>query len=234
METGYQLEVLGNQITVSLQNGGRETVESRPFPEPFLQWQAAARMKMFDLLQQSGAQHARTMPGHLPTLATLGGGALFPVNLTTRGLGVLPKESLLADITEKFIRAREQAADLSAEESLSARVDAIRAFYGDAQNFDPYLLGGLEIFEGQTARNIAQNPFVSLLYSGEAPVFPSYQFNGVMRVVPDADPYYRFLLAARELFAFDAFHVHQIRYPFGYLFYLVEEKNKTPFSRKPS
>lgn len=233
MESGYRFDIQNNQITITFQNESRETVEFKPFPDPFMQWQASARMKMFDLLQQSGAERARSMPGHLPTLATSGSGQ-FPINLSTRGLGVLPKQSLLAEITALFTRAREKAGDVSAEESLSARVDAIRAFYGDAQNFDPYLLGGLEIFEGQTARNIAQNPFVSLLYSGEAPVFPSYQFNGVMRIVPEDDPYYKFLLAARELFAFDAFHIHQIRYRFGYLFYLVEEKNKTPFSRKPS
>lgn len=233
MNLSYQLDIREEEITVSFPGGRQEAVRTKPFPDPFIKWQVSARMKMFDLLQQKGAGHARSMPGHLPTLATVSDG-LFSVNLSTRGLGVLPKPSLLSEMTALFVEAREKAAAGSVEDSLSDRVAAVRAFYGDARNFDPYFLGGLEIFEGQTARNISRTPFASLLYSGEAPVFPSYQFNGVMRVVSGDDPYYLFLLAARELFAFDAFHVRQVRYPFGYLFYLVEEKDKTPFPRKPS
>jgi hypothetical protein len=168
MNLNYQLSVTDREISVSFSGGRQELLQSKPFPEPFLQWQASARTKMFDLLQRQGASRARSMPGHLPTLATINNG-LFPANLSTRGLGVLPKQSLLADMTALFMSAREKAAAGSAEESLSSRVAAIREFYGDHRNFDPYLLGGLEIFEGQTARNISENPFVSLLYSGEAP-----------------------------------------------------------------
>ncbi len=42
------------------------------------------------------------------------------------------------------------------------------------------------------------------------------------------NPYYRFLLAARELFAYDAFHVMQHRYPHGYVFHVCEIIDKTP------
>ena len=93
-------------------------------------------------------------------------------------------------------------------------------------------MGGLEIFEGQTYKNLLTDPRAALLYSGEAPKFPSYQINGVIKFVNKGDIYFRFLLAARELFARDTFHVHQIHYPFGYLFFPIEIKNKTPFPRR--
>lgn len=230
MQTSYQFDFKDGLVSVSFPDGREASLGTTPLPEPFLQWQAAARIKMFEVLQQAGAAHVRSMPGHLPTMATVSDG-LFPVNLSTRGFGVLPKASRLADITALFEAARMKAASDSSEKSLSDRVAAVREFYSDYNNFDPCLLGGLEIFEGEGARNIMSRPFVSLLYSGEAPRFPSYQFNGVIRVVSEGDPHYHFLLAARELFAFDAFHIRQPRYPFGYLFYPVESKDKTPFPR---
>ncbi|WP_287585931.1 hypothetical protein, partial [Candidatus Borrarchaeum sp.] len=62
--------------------------------------------------------------------------------------------------------------------------------------------------------------------------FPSYQFNGVVGFVDSENPYFRFLRAARELFAFDSFHIPQIRYPYGFLFHVVEIQDKTPFPRR--
>ena len=75
-------------------------------------------------------------------------------------------------------------------------------------------------------------PFASLLYTGTAPRFLSFQFNGIMNIIQNKNQYYQFLLSARELFAFDSFHVLQGRYPFGYLFYVVNIKEKTPYSKK--
>ena len=111
------------------------------------------------------------------------------------------------------------------------RMKIVEEFYNNFESFGQYLLGGLEIFEGKTFLNLQKNPKASLLFTGEAPKFPSYQFNGIIEIINEKNPYFRFLLAARELFAHNPFHVKQTSYPFGYLFYAIEIKDKTPFPR---
>ena len=202
-----------------------------PLPEDFLLWQSQARLNMFQLMEQKGAQAISMAPVHLPVLASLGDGS-FPINLSTRGIGVLPRQEHLEEFTKKFRSALSHVEMTRFSESLRDRVSCAKEFYSVPALFDPHILGGLEIFEGQTSKNLMKNPKASLLYTGEAPKFPSYQLNGVISFVESGDPYYEFLLAARELFAFDSFHVKQKQYPYGYIFHVTEIRNKTPFPRK--
>ena len=217
-------------IVVYLENQQLEFPRSH-LPEAFLRWQAEARLKMFDLLEKKGADAIKTQPAHLPVLATLGTNS-FPINLTAKGIGLLPKPKYLEEFTILFENTRASADGQPWHDTLSLRVEAVRTFYSNLENFDRWILGGLEIFEGRTAQNLKSYPLASILYIGEAPKFPSYQFNGVVVFVDSENPYYRFLRAARELFAFDSFHVPQIHYPYGFLFHVVEILDKTPFPRR--
>jgi len=224
------VEIREGLITVRLED---RTLQFTPvsLPEPFLRWQSEARVRMFDLLREQGAEAVRFQPAHLPVLATVGEGP-FSVNLASRGMGPLPKPELLEEFTLLFREVRARVEGKPWPETLPLRVETARSFYNDPANFDPRMLGGLEIFEGRTAHNLQRYPLASLLYTGEAPRFPSYQFNGVVTFVGPDDPYYRFLRATRELFALDPFHIPQIRYPYGYLFHVVEVLDKTPYPRR--
>ena len=152
--------------------------------------------------------------------------------LASRVFCLLSINEKIEAITGKLEEVRESTKNLPLPESLPSRVRAIGDFYANPGWINRKLLGGLEIFEGTTAKNIKCNPMVSLLFTGQAPKYPSFQFNGIMEIVKPGNKYYQFLLAARELFAMDAFHIHQIRYPFGYLFHLVEIKDKTPYPKR--
>jgi hypothetical protein len=231
LENTIPIQVTGDQVEVALPGQDRLTFPRVRLPEVFLQWQSEARMRMFAALQARGAGEIKMQPAHLPVLATLSNGS-FPVNLTTRGLGVLPKPEQLEPLTKKFEETRYRTEGRPWPETLSQRVEAVRDFYGDPDNFDPWSLGGLEIFEGRTAQNLQRHPLASLLFTGEAPRFPSFQFNGAVAFVGPDDLSYRFLRAARELFAFDVFHIPQTRYPYGYLFHVVEARDKTPHPRR--
>jgi hypothetical protein len=186
-------------------------------PKEFLNWQSTARLNAFQMMADFNSEKVRTMPAHLPVLATFGTGD-FPVNLTSRGIGLLPKEEFILPLCELIEKTISESKGQPWQDTLPKRLAAIQSFY--------------EKPEGQTVENLKNNPKATLLYSGEAPKFPSYQMNGIMRFIYPGDIYFRFLLAARELFANDAFHIHQVRYPFGYLFYPTEIKNKTPFPRR--
>jgi hypothetical protein len=225
------VHITGDQIEVASPGQDRLTFPRVRLPEVFLQWQSEARMRMFAVLQSRGAGEMKMQPAHLPVLATLGE-VSFPVNLTTRGPGVLPKPDQLEPLTHRFEETRRRTEGRPWPETLSLRVEAVRDFYGDPANFDSWLLGGLEIFEGRTPHNLKRHPLASLLFTGEAPRFPSYQFNGVVAFIGPDDLSDRFLLAARVLFAFDVFHVPQTRYPYGYLFHVVEARDKTPHPRR--
>jgi hypothetical protein len=202
-----------------------------PLPQPFLVWQSQARLEAFKIMEKNQTAAVRSLPAHLPVLATFGEGD-FPVNLTTRGIGLLPKSEVIKEITNDLENTIRDTQGKPWPETLSQRLTAIRKFYENPDLFDETRLGGLEIFEGQTLKNLKSNSRAALLYTGAAPTYASYQFNGIVQLINQDDPGYRFLLAARELFAQDAFHIHQIDYPYGYLFYPVEIKDKTPFPRR--
>jgi hypothetical protein len=219
-----------NVLEVTLPEQGRVTLQRVKLPDDFLNWQSQARLDMFDAMQEQGGKPVRMAPVHLPVLASLGEG-MFPINLATRGIGVLPRSENIAEYTKRFRDAQSKVDASRFSESLPIRAQMAREFYSRPDLFDPYLLGGLEIFEGETPKNLMRNPIASLIYTGEAPRFPSYQLNGIIEFIEPNNPYYGFLLAARELFAFDYFHVTQRSYPYGYLFHPIETKDKTPFPR---
>jgi hypothetical protein len=156
----------------------------------------------------------------------------FPINLANRGIGLLPKGEFIEKYIQLLASAKNEMVEKKWEESLPTRVSAMRQFYANIEDIDPMILGGLEIFEGKTMENARANPLVSLIFTGEPPKYPSYQFNCVAEVLLPNDLRFQFLHAARELFAFDAFHVTQNRYPFGYAFHLVEVLDKTPYPRR--
>ncbi len=222
---------MDNTLDVTLPTLGRVTLTRARLPDVFLNWQSQARLNMFKMMMEGGGQSVKMAPVHLPVLASLGDGT-FPINLATRGIGVLPKDDIITKITEQFQSAQVHVNRSKFGESLPARVKQAQEFYIDSSLFNPYILGGLEIFEGQTSKNLEKNPVATLLYTGEAPRFPSYQLNGIIEFVKSGNPYYDFLLAARELFAFDHFHITQHNYPYGYLFHVIEVKDKTPVTRK--
>jgi hypothetical protein len=228
---GLTLEVISTSTNVLIRNFNNETIFPRiSLPNLFLQWQSEARMRSFETMMTKGAQAVHVQPVHLPVMATMGEGN-FP-NLSTRGIGIVPKIEFLESFTQLFEETKIDTADLSIEESLPKRVEIIQQFYSDVNNFDASMMGGLDIFEGTTATNLKETGMAALLYTGEAPKYPSYQINCVVQIVEEGNQYYQFLLAARELFAMDAFHIHQIHYPFGYLVFPVEIKDKTPFPKR--
>ena len=87
-----------------------------------------------------------------------------------------------------FEQAVEESQNDPWEASLDRRIRALREFYCDEEFFDPWMLGGLEIFDGQTLQNLQSNPFCALLYTGDAPRYPSYQFNAVAELIDPENP----------------------------------------------
>lgn len=203
-------------------------------PGHCLGWLASSRVRFLEDLKNG--KPLRYFSAHLPVMATWREGEPFPVNMTVKAIGLIPREELLHDYIDVFEGAIAEARTMPWEESLTRRIEAMTALYGDTENFEPALLGGLEIFEGRALENIRANPHASLLYVGmqhsrEGMQYISFQVNGKVQVITKDSPHYRFLLASRKLFEFDRFHLYQPDYPFGYLIKVAEVRDKSPWSK---
>lgn len=214
-------------------------------PVHFLEWLASSRIKFLN--DMKAGKPMRYFSAHLPVMSTWNNDSPFPVNMTVKGIGLIPKTELLHDYIDIFEAAIADAHTMPWNESLNKRIDVVNRLYSNVENFDPTMLGGLEIFEGTALKNLRENPYASFLYVGmlanpegaqcvspQNPVgiqYVSFQVNGKVDILTKDNQYYKFLLTARKLFEFDKFHLYQPDYPFGYLIKVIEVKDKSPWPR---
>ncbi len=220
-----------------------KTITSAVIPERFLRWLASSRIRFLEELK--AGRPMRYFSAHLPVMATWRKGEEFPVNLTVKGIGLIPKKDIIQDYIDLFEATIAEARTVPWMESLPRRIEVMERLYSEIEKFDPALLGGLEIFEGTAFRNMKNNSMASLLYMGvsvdheniktvepQSPVaveYISFQVNGRVEILEKDNIYYRYLLSARRLFEFDRFHIYQPDYPYGYLIKVVEVKDKSPW-----
>ncbi len=204
-------------------------------PEKCMEWLVSSRIEFLHSMKDG--HPTKYFAAHLPVMATWSEGNAFPVNMTVKGLGLLPEQKHLQHYTDVFDSVIAEARSMPWKESMHQRLKATGQLYGSVNNFDASVLGGLEIFGGKALENIRKNPFASLLYVGMSHTddgikYISFQVNCKVKILGKEDPYYKFLLASRKLFEFDKFHLYQPDYPFGYLISVVDVIDKSPWSRK--
>ena len=203
-------------------------------PLKFMEWLVGSRRTFLKRIMRG--EPLTYFSAHLPIVATWSGNGEFPVNLTAKGIGLIPKEDRIDLFSDLFERVLEEVKGIPWSKSLERRADVLFKLYSDVGNFNPSMLGGLEIFGGRTLENIKRNKRASILFAGlkeeEGKVrYVSFQINARVEVVGEDDKRYRFLLLARKLFEFDRFHLYQPDYPFGYIFRVEEVLDKSPWSR---
>jgi len=71
----------------------------------------------------------------------------------------------------------------------------------------------------------------AVLWTGDSPIFVSFQVNCVVEVITPEHPRYRFSWAMRRLFEYEPFHVVQTMFPYSYTFWVYDWKEKTPKRR---
>jgi hypothetical protein len=201
-----------------------------------MEWLVSSRIELVHSMKEG--HPAQYFAAHLPVMATWGEGKSFPVNMTVKGIGLVPEQEYLQHYTDIFESVIAEARSMPWMKSIHKRMKAMAKLYGDVTNFDHTLLGGLEIFGGKALENLRKNPHASLLYVGMTHTdngiqYISFQVNSKITILEKGDPYYNFLLASRKLFEFDKFHLYQPDYPFAYLINVVEVIDKSPWSRKP-
>lgn len=200
---------------------------ARELPSEFIEWQMEARRTMFSLV--SKGQRPTQFGAHLPVAVTMNRERAFPVHSAAKGTGFLPRDEYL---DEYIARVGQCIADCEGrpwKESLGERVAVIRSFYDHRDHIDFRRLGLLEIFQGQTYRNLQTDPRLTLHYTGDGPAYPSFQVNTVVEIVDPEDKRFQFIYLVRQLFEHDHFHIHQPDYPTAYVAWVQEVYDKSPF-----
>jgi hypothetical protein len=202
-------------------------------PEQFVRWQLDYKYSIYDAIERD--EYIAFNAGHLPVVATWNDDSLVP-NLANKGVGFTPKDEYLDHylaLVEDAVERIEKLPPHAVNETRELRVATARTFYANPDHIDWRRLGLLEIFEGSTFRNLTANPLASVLWTGNSPVFVSFQVDCVVEVITSDDPRYRFSWAMRRLFEYEPFHVVQTMYPYAYCFWVYDFVNKTPKRRYP-
>jgi hypothetical protein len=154
-------------------------------------------------------------------------------NLANKRVGFTPKDEHI----EYYVKLVEDAVGRSSSCRHTPWTTAARCasrpreFYKHPEHIDWRRLGLLEIFEGETYRNLTKRPLASVLWTGDSPVFVSFQVDCAVEIISKEDARYRFSWAMRRLFEYEPFHVVQTIFPYAYTFWVVGAHDKTPKRR---
>jgi hypothetical protein len=225
-----QVEVDGSRARIS-SGGAVEELDIRELPETFVRWQLDYKRKVYDAIERD--EYVRFNAGHLPVVGTWSDDSLFP-NLANKGVGFTPKDdyidhylAIVEGAVEEILKLPPQAVG----ETRALRIGAARQFYAHPEHIDWRRLQLLEIFEGETFRNLCRNPRAAVLWTGDSPIFPSYQVDCLVEVITPEHPRYRFAWAMRRLFEYEPFHIVQTIFPYAYTLWVHDFKDKTPKRR---
>jgi hypothetical protein len=223
------VEVLGDKVHLRFPDGASDLRPIETLPDDKIDWIEQGRRATYRQLLGQGDQSLRFASHHLPVITTFTEGELFPFNSANKGIGFLPKTEYLQEYIDLFEEVHERTQNRPWKESLRERVKAASKFYFAREKIDYRVLTTLEIFERQTFQNLQRTPTASLLYTGVSPDWVSFQVNAVVEIIPQEDLRHTFIMRVRTLFESEAFHIYQPQFPYAYLFWICEVKDKSPF-----
>lgn len=223
-----KIDVQDSQLSF-MKDGELRTFPRVELPDAFMEWLIAGRRALYDLLDGKGT--APWHAAHLPVVVTQDLQAPIPFNTGNKGVGVLPFEEHIKQYGDHLEEVLEDTRGAPGKETLSRRLAAVRKPL-EAGHISNKSLITLEIFERSTYRNLCEYPVASLHYTGEGPVFISFQIDAVVEILTPEHPAYRYAFLSRQLFEYDPFHITQIHFPYAYLFHPVAVRDKTP-KRRP-
>ena len=201
-----------------VKEGKEQEFHIKELPKQFIRWQLDYKHSIYDAIEKD--EYVAFNAGHLPVVGTWQPDSLVP-NLANKGIGFTPKDEYLDHYLNLVEGAVEKISKLpphAVNETRDLRIGTAREFYRNPDHIDWRRLGLLEIFEGSTFQNLSDNPIASVLWTGNAPIFVSFQVDCVVEIMTPEDPRYRFSWAMRRLFEYEPFHVVQTMYPYSYCY----------------
>ncbi len=200
---------------------------AKKLPSEFIEWQMTSRHEAYERV--ANGERPTSFSSHLPVVVSLNQGGSFATHTATKGTGFTPLDEHLDYYINLFNDCLVKCKGKPWLETLDDRISVIRELYAHQEHIDFRRLGMLEIFRGRTFQNLMTDPRITLHYTGEGPEYPSFQINGRAEIIGPEDKHFQFVYLARQLFEHDQFHIHQPDYPFGYLIWVQEIYDKSPF-----
>ncbi|MBI2215054.1 MAG: hypothetical protein HYU52_15505 [Acidobacteria bacterium] len=222
------VEVGEDTIVVELETGPRR-FPIRSLSLDKIEWMEEGRRRVYDTILHGRAASLTGPPHHLPMVTTYSPHAAFPFNCCNKGVGFQPKQEYLDECIDHLRAVHESTRGKPWQESIRDRVEAAQWFYFNREKIDYRRLATLEIFEKNTYANLRRNPIASLLYTGESPIFTSFQINAAVEIIDQDDPRHTFTMLMRTLFESEPFHIYQPQFPYAYIFWISEVISKTPY-----
>lgn len=220
---------VGEEFIVVEMESGPQRFELRALPEKYIDWMEQGRRRVYDTILNGRSDTLTGPPHHLPMVTTYSPGSAFPFNCCNKGVGFQPKPEYLEEGIARLRDVHRRTRGKAWQESIRDRVEAVQWFYFNREIIDYRRLATLEIFEKNTYRNLRRNPIASLLYTGESPIFTSFQINAAVEIIGQDDPRHTFTMLVRTLFESEPFHIYQPQFPYAYIFWISEVISKTPF-----
>ena len=201
---------------------------AQKLPFEFIEWQMTSRHQAYERV--ANGERPTSFASHLPVAITLNQGeGSFATHTATKGTGFTPFDEHLDYYVNLFNDCLVKCKGKPWPETLDDRISVIREFYANQKHIDFRRLGMIEIFRGRTFQNLTADPRITLHYTGEGPEYPSFQINGRAEMIGPEDKRFQFLYLARQLFEQDKFHIRQPDYSLGYLVWVQETYDKSPF-----
>ncbi len=215
---------------LSKENGVRpkQVLPLLSLPGKYIDWIDQGRKGMYDKILGK-SESVRFFAQHLPVIVTYSESNIFPFNCSNKGIGFIPKKEYLSEFIDLFQETLHNTRGKPWQKSIEERVNAISKFYFDHEKIDHRAMTSLEIFEKNTYQNLSQTPLASLLFTGDAPDYISFQLNCAVEVIGQDDPRHTFIMLARTMFEYDSFHIAQPQFPYAYIFWISEITDKSPY-----
>ncbi|MDH5681339.1 MAG: PCP reductase family protein, partial [Spirochaetota bacterium] len=197
-------------------------------PMKYIDWIDEGRKGMYDKILGK-SESVQFFAQHLPVIVTHTDNDLFPFNCSNKGIGFMPKDEYLSEFIDLFQETIHNTHGKPWQLSIRDRIKSVSRFYFDHDKIDHRAVTSLEIFQKNTYNNLLSKPLSSLLFTGNAPEYISFQLNCVVEIIGQNDPRHTFIMLARTMFEYDHFHITQPQFPYAYIFWISEVKDKTPY-----
>lgn len=197
--------------------GEKKEYPIRELSADFVSWNLGQRVfVLHKMLEAVGSTEPSKKSGggfgsHLPVYITHNPqDKLFPVNAANKGTGFIAKEEYLDYYIDKFqtvykqTETKEDAIADEKAEAIRTRIRTILEFYENTGKIDLRCLAGLEIWQGNTSKNILLDPRVSLHFLGMPPPgqpmrYLQWQVNCIWEKIDQSDKRFTFGVALRQL-----------------------------------
>lgn len=164
-------------------------------PDEFLEWQFEKRGEGIRALLKG--KHD-SYEAHLPVMATYG---KKKVNLAVKGVGLVPKESLLMGYIKECVLFIDECVESGWNKSSKKRLEFLLEVYSHPENFDKTILSNIEMYGTKTFANVKKSKECALMFNDlNYKTLISWQVNCKVKMLHFPDPVYRYTVLMHSMF----------------------------------